>query len=72
MVCICYGGSWGFNCESKFEVEEICFDKYIGNIYWVGDIYECFKDFMIWDCICIGVGWGRISCIIVNCCYEGG
>ncbi|XP_075807855.1 fibronectin isoform X9 [Microtus pennsylvanicus] len=72
LVCTCYGGSRGFNCESKPEAEETCFDKYTGNTYKVGDTYERPKDSMIWDCTCIGAGRGRISCTIANRCHEGG
>ncbi|XP_010370482.1 fibronectin isoform X18 [Rhinopithecus roxellana] len=72
LVCTCYGGSRGFNCESKPEAEETCFDKYTGNTYRVGDTYERPKDSMIWDCTCIGAGRGRISCTIANRCHEGG
>ncbi|KFO18297.1 Fibronectin [Fukomys damarensis] len=71
LVCTCYGGSRGFNCESKPEPEETCFDKYTGNTYRVGDTYERPKDSMIWDCTCIGAGRGRISCTIANRCHEG-
>ncbi|PNI71034.1 FN1 isoform 12 [Pan troglodytes] len=66
LVCTCYGGSRGFNCESKPEAEETCFDKYTGNTYRVGDTYERPKDSMIWDCTCIGAGRGRISCTIAT------
>ncbi|XP_049989936.1 fibronectin-like, partial [Alexandromys fortis] len=66
LVCTCYGGSRGFNCESKPEAEETCFDKYTGNTYKVGDTYERPKDSMIWDCTCIGAGRGRISCTIAS------
>ncbi|XP_019794527.1 fibronectin isoform X8 [Tursiops truncatus] len=72
LICTCYGGSRGFNCESKPEPEETCFDKYTGNTYRVGDTYERPKDSMIWDCTCIGAGRGRISCTIANRCHEGG
>ncbi|XP_054441658.1 fibronectin isoform X1 [Pteronotus mesoamericanus] len=72
LVCTCYGGSRGFNCESKPEPEETCFDKYTGNTYRVGDTYERPKDSMIWDCTCIGAGRRRISCTIANRCHEGG
>ncbi|KAM7153887.1 fibronectin isoform 2-T2 [Macrochelys suwanniensis] len=72
LVCTCYGGSRGFNCESKPEPEEICFDKYTGSTYRVGETYERPKDSMIWDCTCIGAGRGRISCTIANRCHEGG
>ncbi|XP_038605010.1 fibronectin isoform X4 [Tachyglossus aculeatus] len=72
LVCTCYGGSRGFNCESKPEAEETCFDKYTGNTYRVGETYERPKDSMIWDCTCIGAGRGRISCTIANRCHEGG
>ncbi|XP_006892017.1 PREDICTED: fibronectin [Elephantulus edwardii] len=72
LVCTCYGGSRGFNCESKPEPEETCFDKYTGVMYRVGDTYERPKDSMIWDCTCIGAGRGRISCTIANRCHEGG
>ncbi|XP_075386168.1 fibronectin isoform X1 [Tenrec ecaudatus] len=72
LVCTCYGGSRGFNCESKPEAEETCFDKYTGNTYRVGNTYERPKDSMIWDCTCIGAGRGRISCTIANRCHEGG
>ncbi|KAM5229390.1 fibronectin isoform 7-T7 [Ctenodactylus gundi] len=72
LVCTCYGGSRGFNCESKPEPEETCFDKYTGSSYRVGDTYERPKDSMIWDCTCIGAGRGRISCTIANRCHEGG
>ncbi|XP_068400625.1 fibronectin isoform X8 [Eschrichtius robustus] len=72
LVCTCYGGSRGFNCESKPEPEETCFDKYTGTTYRVGDTYERPKDSMIWDCTCIGAGRGRISCTIANRCHEGG
>ncbi|KAM6151924.1 fibronectin isoform 7-T7 [Erethizon dorsatum] len=71
LICTCYGGSRGFNCESKPEPEETCFDKYTGNTYRVGDTYERPKDSMIWDCTCIGAGRGRISCTIANRCHEG-
>ncbi|XP_007424330.1 fibronectin isoform X4 [Python bivittatus] len=72
LVCTCYGGSRGFNCESKPEPEETCFDKYTGTTYRVGETYERPKDSMIWDCTCIGAGRGRISCTIANRCHEGG
>ncbi|XP_060544181.1 fibronectin isoform X10 [Pantherophis guttatus] len=72
LVCTCYGGSRGFNCESKPEPEETCFDKYTGITYRVGETYERPKDSMIWDCTCIGAGRGRISCTIANRCHEGG
>ncbi|XP_039584520.1 fibronectin isoform X4 [Passer montanus] len=72
LVCTCYGGSRGFNCESKPEPEETCFDKYTGSTYRVGETYERPKDSMIWDCTCIGAGRGRISCTIANRCHEGG
>ncbi|XP_072833753.2 fibronectin isoform X1 [Pogona vitticeps] len=72
LVCTCYGGSRGFNCESKPEAEETCFDKYTGGTYRVGATYERPKDSMIWDCTCIGGGRGRISCTIANRCHEGG
>nr|XP_008111773.1 PREDICTED: fibronectin isoform X3 [Anolis carolinensis] len=72
LVCTCYGGSRGFNCESKPEAEETCFDKYTGVTYRVGETYERPKDSMIWDCTCIGAGRGRISCTIANRCHEGG
>ncbi|XP_067154830.1 fibronectin isoform X5 [Apteryx mantelli] len=72
LVCTCYGGSRGFNCESKPEPEETCFDKYTGSSYRVGETYERPKDSMIWDCTCIGAGRGRISCTIANRCHEGG
>ncbi|XP_048339495.1 fibronectin [Sphaerodactylus townsendi] len=72
LVCTCYGGSRGFNCESKPEPEETCFDKYTGLAYRVGETYERPKDSMIWDCTCIGAGRGRISCTIANRCHEGG
>ncbi|XP_064419504.1 fibronectin isoform X2 [Latimeria chalumnae] len=72
LVCTCYGSSQGFNCESKPEAEETCYDKYTGGTYRVGDIYERPKDNMIWDCTCIGAGRGRISCTIANRCHEGG
>ncbi|XP_062972166.1 fibronectin isoform X1 [Elgaria multicarinata webbii] len=72
LVCTCYGGSRGFNCESKPEAEETCFDKYTGANYRVGETYERPKDSMIWDCTCIGAGRGRISCTIANRCHEGG
>ncbi|XP_077175426.1 fibronectin isoform X3 [Paroedura picta] len=72
LVCTCYGGSRGFNCESKPEPEETCFDKYTGSAYRVGETYERPKDSMIWDCTCIGAGRGRISCTIANRCHEGG
>ncbi|XP_069081734.1 fibronectin isoform X7 [Pleurodeles waltl] len=72
LVCTCYGGGRGFNCESKPEPEETCFDKYTGQNYRVGDTYERPKDNMIWDCTCIGAGRGRISCTIANRCHEGG
>ncbi|XP_077685962.1 fibronectin isoform X2 [Eretmochelys imbricata] len=72
LVCTCYGGSRGFNCESKPEAEETCFDKYTGSTYRVGETYERPKDSMIWDCTCIGAGRGRISCTIANRCHEGG
>ncbi|XP_016052243.1 PREDICTED: fibronectin isoform X2 [Miniopterus natalensis] len=72
LVCTCYGGSRGFNCESKPEAEETCFDKYTGNTYRVGETYERPKDSMIWDCTCIGAGRRRISCTIANRCHEGG
>ncbi|XP_053139279.1 fibronectin isoform X3 [Hemicordylus capensis] len=71
LVCTCYGGSRGFNCESKPEAEETCFDKYTGGTYRVGETYERPKDTMIWDCTCIGAGRGRISCTIANRCHEG-
>ncbi|KAM4697384.1 fibronectin isoform 2-T2 [Rhinophrynus dorsalis] len=72
LVCTCYGGARGFNCESKPEPEETCFDKYTGVTYRVGETYERPKDSMIWDCTCIGAGRGRISCTIANRCHEGG
>nr|XP_033801831.1 fibronectin isoform X3 [Geotrypetes seraphini] len=72
LVCTCYGGSRGFNCESKPELEETCFDKYTGTTYRVGETYERPKENMIWDCTCIGAGRGRISCTIANRCHEGG
>uniref|UniRef100_A0A8D0E6W8 Fibronectin n=1 Tax=Salvator merianae TaxID=96440 RepID=A0A8D0E6W8_SALMN len=72
LICTCYGGSRGFNCESKPELEETCFDKYTGVTYRVGETYERPKDSMIWDCTCIGAGRGRISCTIANRCHEGG
>ncbi|PIO24934.1 hypothetical protein AB205_0094560, partial [Aquarana catesbeiana] len=77
LVCTCYGGIRGFNCESKPEggyacTEETCFDKYTGTTYRVGETYERPKDNMIWDCTCIGAGRGRISCTIANRCHEGG
>ncbi|XP_073489691.1 fibronectin isoform X6 [Aquarana catesbeiana] len=72
LVCTCYGGIRGFNCESKPEAEETCFDKYTGTTYRVGETYERPKDNMIWDCTCIGAGRGRISCTIANRCHEGG
>nr|KAF6353255.1 fibronectin 1 [Pipistrellus kuhlii] len=72
LICTCYGGSRGFNCESKPEAEETCFDKYTGNTYKVGETYERPKDSMIWDCTCIGAGRRRISCTIANRCHEGG
>ncbi|XP_075140069.1 fibronectin isoform X5 [Leptodactylus fuscus] len=72
LVCTCYGGGRGFNCESKPEAEETCFDKYTGGTYRVGQTYERPKDSMIWDCTCIGAGRGRISCTIANRCHEGG
>ncbi|XP_026528936.1 fibronectin isoform X2 [Notechis scutatus] len=72
LVCTCYGGSRGFNCESKPEPEETCFDKHTGTTYRVGETYERPKDSMIWDCTCIGAGRGRISCTIANRCHEGG
>ncbi|XP_053554784.1 fibronectin isoform X2 [Bombina bombina] len=72
LVCTCYGGGRGFNCESKPEKEETCFDKYTGKTYQVGNTYERPKDSMIWDCTCIGAGRGRISCTIANRCHEGG
>ncbi|XP_061463690.1 fibronectin isoform X3 [Rhineura floridana] len=72
LICTCYGGSRGFNCESKPEEEETCFDKYTGATYSVGKTYERSKDSMIWDCTCIGAGRGRISCTIANRCHEGG
>ncbi|KAE8580545.1 hypothetical protein XENTR_v10024457 [Xenopus tropicalis] len=72
LVCTCYGGGRGFNCESKPESEETCFDKYTGVTYRVGETYERPKDNMIWDCTCIGAGRGRISCTIANRCHEGG
>ncbi|XP_075685749.1 fibronectin isoform X2 [Rhinoderma darwinii] len=72
LVCTCYGGGKGFNCESKPEAEETCFDKYTSGTYRVGQTYERPKDSMIWDCTCIGGGRGRISCTIANRCHEGG
>ncbi|XP_040213430.1 fibronectin isoform X7 [Rana temporaria] len=72
LVCTCYGGIRGFNCESKPEAEETCFDKYTSTTYRVGETYERPKDNMIWDCTCIGAGRGRISCTIANRCHEGG
>ncbi|XP_072274639.1 fibronectin isoform X6 [Pyxicephalus adspersus] len=72
LVCTCYGGIRGFNCESKPEAEETCFDKYTSATYRVGETYERPKDGMIWDCTCIGAGRGRISCTIANRCHEGG
>ncbi|XP_069472039.1 fibronectin isoform X3 [Ambystoma mexicanum] len=72
LICTCYGGGRGFNCESKPEAEETCFDKYTGSSYRVGETYERPKDNMIWDCTCIGAGRGRISCTIANRCHEGG
>uniref|UniRef100_UPI00398F7FBB fibronectin-like isoform X2 n=1 Tax=Pristiophorus japonicus TaxID=55135 RepID=UPI00398F7FBB len=72
MICTCYGAGRGWNCESKPDVEEICFDQYTGNRQHVGDTWERPKDGMIWDCTCIGAGRGRISCTIANRCHEGG
>uniref|UniRef100_A0A8C5MU19 Fibronectin n=1 Tax=Leptobrachium leishanense TaxID=445787 RepID=A0A8C5MU19_9ANUR len=72
LVCTCYGGSRGFNCETKPEAEETCFDKHTSKTYKVGETYERPKDNMIWDCTCIGGGRGRISCTIANRCHEGG
>ncbi|XP_043916603.1 fibronectin [Protopterus annectens] len=72
LLCTCYGGVRGFNCETKPEAEETCFDKYLGKTYLVGETYERPKDNMIWDCTCIGAGRGRISCTIANRCHEGG
>ncbi|XP_040295630.1 fibronectin isoform X6 [Bufo bufo] len=72
LMCTCYGGGRGFNCESKPEAEESCFDKYTGGTYRVGQTYERPKDSMIWDCTCVGAGRGRISCTIANRCHEGG
>nr|XP_014431150.1 fibronectin isoform X4 [Pelodiscus sinensis] len=71
LVCTCYGGSRGFNCESKPELEETCFDKYTGSTHRVGETYERPKDSMIWDCTCIGAGRGRIA-TVANRCHEGG
>nr|AAH77795.1 Atp2b1b protein [Xenopus laevis] len=71
LVCTCYGGGRVFNCESKPESEETCFDKYTGVSYRVGETYERPKDNMIWDCTCIGAGRGRISCTIANRCLSG-
>ncbi|XP_059823334.1 fibronectin-like isoform X2 [Hypanus sabinus] len=72
MICTCYGAGRGWNCESKPDVEEMCFDQYTGNRQRVGDTWERPKDGMIWDCTCIGAGRGRISCTIANRCHEGG
>ncbi|XP_072902575.1 fibronectin-like isoform X2 [Hemitrygon akajei] len=72
MICTCYGAGRGWNCESKPDVEEMCFDQYTGNRQRVGDTWERPKDSMIWDCTCIGAGRGRISCTIANRCHEGG
>ncbi|XP_051885374.1 fibronectin-like isoform X2 [Pristis pectinata] len=72
MICTCYGAGRGWNCESKPDVEEMCYDQYTGNRQRVGDTWERPKDGMIWDCTCIGAGRGRISCTIANRCHEGG
>ncbi|XP_067844211.1 fibronectin-like isoform X2 [Heptranchias perlo] len=72
MICTCYGAGRGWNCESKPDVEEMCFDQYTGNRQRVGETWERPKDGMIWDCTCIGAGRGRISCTIANRCHEGG
>ncbi|XP_072434710.1 fibronectin-like isoform X2 [Chiloscyllium punctatum] len=72
MICTCYGAGQGWNCESKPDVEEMCYDQYTGTRQRVGDTWERPKDGMIWDCTCIGAGRGRISCTIANRCHEGG
>ncbi|XP_048390369.1 fibronectin-like isoform X2 [Stegostoma tigrinum] len=72
MICTCYGAGRGWNCESKPDVEEMCYDQYTGTRQRVGDTWERPKDGMIWDCTCIGAGRGRISCTIANRCHEGG
>ncbi|XP_042192054.1 fibronectin 1b isoform X3 [Callorhinchus milii] len=72
LICTCYGAGRGWNCESKPDVEEVCFDQYTGTRYTVGEIWERPKDSMTWDCTCIGAGRGRISCTIANRCHEGG
>ncbi|XP_078085035.1 fibronectin-like [Mustelus asterias] len=72
MICTCYGAGQGWSCESKPDVEEMCYDQYTGNRQRVGETWERPKDGMIWDCTCIGAGRGRISCTIANRCHEGG
>ncbi|XP_041056553.1 fibronectin-like isoform X2 [Carcharodon carcharias] len=72
MICTCYGAGRGWSCESKPDVEEMCYDQYTANRHRVGDTWERPKDGMIWDCTCIGAGRGRISCTIANRCHEGG
>ncbi|XP_038643034.1 fibronectin-like isoform X3 [Scyliorhinus canicula] len=72
MICTCYGAGRGWSCESKPDVEEMCYDQYTGNQQRVGETWERPKDGMIWDCTCIGAGRGRISCTIANRCHEGG
>uniref|UniRef100_A0A4W3JSD6 Fibronectin n=1 Tax=Callorhinchus milii TaxID=7868 RepID=A0A4W3JSD6_CALMI len=66
LICTCYGAGRGWNCESKPDVEEVCFDQYTGTRYTVGEIWERPKDSMTWDCTCIGAGRGRISCTIAS------
>lgn len=72
MICTCYGAGQGWSCESKPDVEEMCYDQYTSNRHRVGETWERPKDGMIWDCTCIGAGRGRISCTIANRCHESG
>ncbi|XP_078259804.1 fibronectin-like isoform X2 [Rhinoraja longicauda] len=72
MICTCHGAGRGWNCESKSDVAEKCFDQYTRESHDVGDTWERPKDDMIWDCTCIGAGRGRISCTIANRCHEAG
>ncbi|XP_056321204.1 fibronectin 1a [Danio aesculapii] len=71
LLCTCHGVS-GFECKSKPDAEETCYDKVNSLSYRVGETYERPKDGMIWDCTCIGSGRGKISCTIANRCHEGG